>query len=131
MPTPGRPRSSGLDCPAGPVDRLRLHTPKGLSALPGLPMPESWPRYPAREQVIEYLEMYQRHVAIRPHSGRASDLVERGAEVHLAVRSPVNVLPRDICGAVPVPPLGIVMRRLPTLVADALAWPMVRARSAT
>jgi indole-3-pyruvate monooxygenase len=53
-------------------------------------------------------------------------LLERGAEVHLAVRSPVNVLPRDIFGVVPVLPLGIVMRRLPTRVADALAWPMVR-----
>jgi indole-3-pyruvate monooxygenase len=57
---------------------------------------------------------------------QALDLVERGAEVHLAVRSPVNVLPRDIFGVVPVLPLGIVMRRLPTRVADALAWPMVR-----
>jgi indole-3-pyruvate monooxygenase len=57
---------------------------------------------------------------------QALDLVERGAEVHLAVRSPVNVLPRDIFGVVPVLPLGIVMRRLPMRVADALAWPMVR-----
>jgi indole-3-pyruvate monooxygenase len=57
---------------------------------------------------------------------QALDLVERGAEVHLAVRSPVNVLPRDIFGVVPVLPLGIVMRRLPTRVADALAWPMIR-----
>jgi len=38
-------------------DRLHLHTPKGFSALPGLPMPKSWPRYPAREQVVEYLEL--------------------------------------------------------------------------
>jgi cation diffusion facilitator CzcD-associated flavoprotein CzcO len=37
---------------------------------------------------------------------QALDLVERGAEVHLAVRSPVNVLPRDIFGMVPVLPLG-------------------------
>ena len=57
---------------------------------------------------------------------QALDLVERGAQVHLSVRSPVNVLPRDIFGVVPVMPLGIVMRRLPTRVADALAWPMVR-----
>ena len=58
---------------------------------------------------------------------QALDLVGRGAEVHLgAVRSPVNVIPRDIFGVVPVLPLGIVMRRLPTRVADALAWPMVR-----
>ncbi len=44
----------------------------------------------------------------------------------MAVRSPVNVLPRDMFGVVPVLPLGIVMRRLPTRVADALAWPLVR-----
>jgi cation diffusion facilitator CzcD-associated flavoprotein CzcO len=75
--TPGWVRSNGLDCLAGPVDRLRLHTLKGLSALLGLPMPESWPRYPAREQVIEYLEMCQQHVANRPHSGEAVDRVEQ------------------------------------------------------
>ena len=57
---------------------------------------------------------------------QALDLVERGAEVRLAVRSPVNVLPRDFFGVVPVLPLGIVMRRLPMCVADALAWPLVR-----
>ena len=57
---------------------------------------------------------------------QALDLVEHGAEVHLGVRSPVNVLPRDIFGMVPVLPLGILMRRLPPGIADALAWPMVR-----
>jgi len=57
---------------------------------------------------------------------QALDLVEHGAEVHLAVRSAVNVLPRDVFGLVPVLPLGIAMRRLPTRVADALAWPMIR-----
>ena len=57
---------------------------------------------------------------------QALDLVEHGAEAHLAVRSPVNVLPRDVFGVVPVLALGVAMRRLPTGVADALAWPMVR-----
>ena len=187
-------------------DRLHLHTPKAFSGLPGLAMPTRWPRYPARDQVVEYLELYQRHFDLRPHFGedvhrvapvdgsweattsngvwradnvvvatgrarvpvrptwpgmddfrgdllhssefrngdpwigrpvlvvgfgnsaceQALDLVERGAAVHLAVRSPVNVLPRDIFGVVPVLPLGIMMRRLPTRVADGLAWPMVR-----
>src|SRR6202050_1702336 len=187
-------------------DRLHLHTPKSFSALPGLPMPKSWPRYPAGDQVVEYLELYQEHFALRPHFGetahrvervdgtwetttskgtwrsanvvigtgrarvpvrpawpgmdqyrgdllhsseyrngdpwkarsvlvvgfgnsaceQALDLVERGADVHLAVRSAVNVLPRDIFGVVPVLALGIVMRRLPTRVADALAWPVIR-----
>jgi cation diffusion facilitator CzcD-associated flavoprotein CzcO len=187
-------------------DRLHLHTPKAFSALPGLAMPKSWPRYPARDQVVEYLEVYRERFDLQPHFGetvhrvervggrweattsngvwradnvvvatgrarvpvrptwpgmdqyrgdllhsseyrngepwkgrpvlmvgfgnsaceQALDLVERGAKVHLAVRSAVNVLPRDFFGVLPVLPLGIVMRRLPTRVADALAWPMVR-----
>jgi indole-3-pyruvate monooxygenase len=187
-------------------DRLHLHTPKAFSSLPGLPMPKSWPRYPSRDQVVEYLERYQEHFALQPHFGervqrvervdgawetttdqglwrsenvvlatgrarvpvrpswpgmdqfrgdilhssefrngdpwkgrpvlvvgfgnsaceQALDLVERGAQVHLAVRSPVNVLPRDLLGVLPVLPLGIVMRHLPPRVADALAAPLVR-----
>ena len=57
---------------------------------------------------------------------QASDLVGRGATVHLAVRSPVNVLPRELFGLIPVLPLGIAMRKLPTRVADGLAWPLLR-----
>ena len=33
---------------------------------------------------------------------------------------------RDVFGLIPVLQLGIVMRRLPPRVADALAWPMIR-----
>ena len=57
---------------------------------------------------------------------QAIDLLECGAQPHLSVRSPVNVLPRDLFGVVPVLQLGVVMRHLPTRVADALAWPLVR-----
>jgi indole-3-pyruvate monooxygenase len=42
-------------------DRLHLHTVKGLSGLPGLPMPRSYPRYPSRQQVVEYLTAYAKH----------------------------------------------------------------------
>jgi indole-3-pyruvate monooxygenase len=190
----------------GHYDRLHLHTPKSASALPGLPMPRDWPRYPAREQVIEYLERYRAHHRLEPHfeqpvsrleredggwlaitpdkewraqnvvvatganrqpvrpqwpgqesfqgdvlhssqyrngtgwRGRpvlvvgfgnsaceqAIDLVESGAIAHQSVRSPVNVVPRDVMGLVPVLQLGIVMQHLPPAVADALAWPMIR-----
>jgi cation diffusion facilitator CzcD-associated flavoprotein CzcO len=57
---------------------------------------------------------------------QAIDLVERGARAHLSVRSPVNVVPRDFFGVVPVLQLGIVMQHLPPAVADALAWPLLR-----
>lgn len=188
-------------------DRLHLHTPKSSSALPGLGMPSSWPRYPKRDQVIEYLERYRAHHGIEPRFGQpvtsldrkdgewvavtadqewrardvvvatgafrrpvrptwpgletyggdivhsseyrngdpwqgrpvlvvgfgnsaceqAIDLVERGAQAHMSVRSAVNVVPRDVFGLVPVLQLGIAMRRIPPRVADALAAPVIRA----
>ena len=57
---------------------------------------------------------------------QALDLLEHGAEPYLSVRSPVNVIPRDLLGHVPVLQLGIVMRHIPTRVADVLAAPLVR-----
>ncbi len=51
-------------------DRLHLHTPRSSSGLPGLAMPASWPRYPSRDQVVEYLEQYQRRHRLEPHFGR-------------------------------------------------------------
>jgi cation diffusion facilitator CzcD-associated flavoprotein CzcO len=41
-------------------DRLHLHTDKKNSGLPFLPLPQEYPRYPARLQVIAYLESYAR-----------------------------------------------------------------------
>lgn len=187
-------------------DRLHLHTPKSASSLPGLPMPPKWPRYPSRDQVVEYLDRYRSVHGIEPHYGervsklerrdgswvatatsaewrarnviiatganrvpvrpswpglddftgdvlhsseyrngaawkgrnvlvvgfgnsaceQAIDLVEHDAHPHLSVRSPVNVVPRDVFGLVPVLQLGIVMQHLPPAVADSMAWPMIR-----
>jgi indole-3-pyruvate monooxygenase len=187
-------------------DRLHLHTPKSISALPGLRMPDEWPRYPSRDQVVEYLDGYRDHFELQPHYGQhvrllerdggdwvattddtqwrsrqvvvatgaarapvrphwpgmddyrgtvlhsseyrngdpwrdrpvlvvgfgnsaceqAIDLVERGAEAHLSVRSPVNVVPRDVLGVVPVLQLGIIMSHLPSGLADLLGAPLVR-----
>jgi cation diffusion facilitator CzcD-associated flavoprotein CzcO len=39
-------------------ERLHLHTPRGRSGLPHQPMPASYPQYPTRQQVIDYLEDY-------------------------------------------------------------------------
>lgn len=38
--------------------RLHLHTVKALSGLPGMAMPGTYPRYPSRLQVVDYLAAY-------------------------------------------------------------------------
>lgn len=50
-------------------ERLHLHTTRERSGLPGLPFPERFPRYPARAQVVEYLEAYAAHFDLAPHLG--------------------------------------------------------------
>jgi indole-3-pyruvate monooxygenase len=50
-------------------DRLHLHTDKRYSALPFAPWPASAPRYPAREQVVDYLARYAARHAVAPRLG--------------------------------------------------------------
>lgn len=180
-------------------DRLRLHTPRWRSHLPELDMPRSYPRYPSRQQVVEYLDGYARYFNIQPrlnekvtrarregqrwhvstdkgeYTGRALvvasgyneipvspewpgknkfsgtimhssayrngsafkgkrvlvvglgnsggeiaiDLHEHGARPTLAVRSPVNVIPREILGFSYLD-LGIAQQHLPAKLADTL-----------
>ncbi|HET6860809.1 MAG TPA: NAD(P)/FAD-dependent oxidoreductase [Streptomyces sp.] len=42
----------------GHYDRLRLHTTRRLSALPGLPIPRSFGRWVHRDNVVRYLDKY-------------------------------------------------------------------------
>lgn len=189
-------------------DRLHLHTPKSVSALPYAPFPEHMPRYPSRAQLIEYLESYTerfdlqprfgqhvnlvkpvaggwevqtqdvlysaKHVVVatgnarepnrptwpgqeqfsgrilhssdyrnaQPYAGQrvlvigfgnsggeiALDLVEHGVEVTMSVRGPVNVMPRDLFG-IPILAIGVLQRRLPPRLVDAINRPILRARS--
>lgn len=46
--------------------RLHLHTPKSLSHLPFKKFDKNIARYPSREEVIDYLEDYQRSLGISP-----------------------------------------------------------------
>jgi indole-3-pyruvate monooxygenase len=55
----------------------------------------------------------------------AIDLVEQGAAASMAVRSAVNVIPRDILG-VPVVELSLILSYLPPRLADRIAGPLVR-----
>jgi len=47
-------------------DRLHLHTDRGHSSLPGMAMPKSFGRYPSRAHVVDYLESYAAHFALKP-----------------------------------------------------------------
>jgi len=49
--------------------RLHLHTPKGNSGLPFKPFPDDYPRYPSRQQMVDYLEDYATAFELRPHFG--------------------------------------------------------------
>ncbi|MEP6947674.1 MAG: NAD(P)/FAD-dependent oxidoreductase [Ginsengibacter sp.] len=186
-------------------DRLHLHTSKRFSNLPYKKFGKLIPRYPGRQQVVDYLEDYQKQFNINPvfnteaisvkkegdywitatnngsfkskylvmatgifgkpksisfkgmetftgkilHSyeyktGKdfkgqnvlvvgfgnsaceiAMDLYEQGAMPSMAVRSPVNVIPRDVLG-MPVLELSLLMNRLPPRVADTISAPLVR-----
>ena len=186
-------------------ERLHLHTDKGLSNLPFKKFNSKIPRYPDRQQVVDYLEDYQKEFEIKPifnteaksikkqgdhwitettngvfktkyvvvatgpygkpkpiafkgletfpgkvlHSydyksgsifkGQkvlvvgfgnsaceiAIDLYEQGASPYMAVRSPVNVIPRDLLG-IPILRVALIMSRLPPRVADTLNAPLLR-----
>ena len=186
-------------------ERLHLHTSKRFSHLPQKKFGKAIPRYPSRQQVIDYVDQYQKEFNIQPvfnteaisvkkqagywitetnkgtikskylimatgaygkpkpvhfkgmetfpgkilHSyeyktGKdfkgqhvlvvgfgnsaceiAIDLYEQGALVSMAVRSPVNVIPRDVLG-IPVLELGILLSRLPPRVADILSASLIK-----
>ncbi|MGB0910239.1 MAG: flavin-containing monooxygenase, partial [Nitrospirales bacterium] len=185
--------------------RLHLHTNRALSGLPYFPMPHHFPKYPSRDQVVNYLDEYaalnwldpffnvtvesikkengcwittssagkitSRAVVVAtgyygepilPHwpglddfpgvvlhsrdyrnvdpfsnqdvlivgfgnSGGeiALDLLERGARPTISVRSPVNIIPRDVLG-IPILAIALVLSKLPPGLADALSWPLLK-----
>ena len=55
----------------------------------------------------------------------AIDLYEQGAHPSMSVRSPVNVIPRDILG-IPILQLSLLMTSLPPRIADAINAPLIR-----
>ncbi|MFE5910432.1 flavin-containing monooxygenase [Streptomyces wedmorensis] len=62
-------------------DRLRLHTTRRLSALPGLRMPRSFGRWVARADVVRYLEKYAEKHELEIVTGVEVFRIERdGAE---------------------------------------------------
>jgi cation diffusion facilitator CzcD-associated flavoprotein CzcO len=58
-------------------DRLHLHTDRKHSGLPGMAMPPTYPAYPSRLQVVEYLESYAARFDIRPVFNTAISSIRR------------------------------------------------------
>ncbi|MFT3934044.1 MAG: NAD(P)-binding domain-containing protein [Chitinophagaceae bacterium] len=185
-------------------ERLHLHTSKRYSNLPYKNFAKEIPRYPSRQQVIDYIDDYKTSFNIQPLFGTtalsihnengywitktnngvfqskyvvmatgsygkpkpinipgietfkgpvlhsfdyktgkdftgkkvlvigfgnsaceiAIDLYEQGASPTLSVRSPVNVVPRDVLG-IPVLELSIFLNRLSPKTADIISAPLV------
>jgi putative flavoprotein involved in K+ transport len=61
-------------------DRLRLHTTRRLSALPGLPIPRSFGRWVARADVVRYLEKYAEVHELEIVTGVEVSRIERAGE---------------------------------------------------
>ncbi|KAL0687094.1 hypothetical protein Bca4012_086771 [Brassica carinata] len=47
-------------------DRLKLHLPKHFCRLPLLDFPENFPKYPSKNEFLDYLESYASHFGIVP-----------------------------------------------------------------
>jgi indole-3-pyruvate monooxygenase len=58
-------------------DRLHLHTNKSLSNLPYKKFRKDIPRYPARQQVVDYLEEYQKWFNIDPVFNTEAKLIKK------------------------------------------------------
>ena len=62
---------------AGRYDRLRLHTVRWLSSLPGYRMPRSYGKWPSRDSVRDYLRRYADRSGITVRAGVAVEEIVR------------------------------------------------------
>src|SRR5450432_4143147 len=58
-------------------DRLHLHTNKRVSNLPYKKFSNTIPRYPTRQQVVDYLEDYQKEFNINPVFNAAAKSIRK------------------------------------------------------
>ena len=86
-------------------DRLHLHTDRKHSGLPGMDMRQTYPLYPTRLQLVEYLESYAARFDIRPVFNSTASRIRRVGmqwRVELAqgsISAPVVVIATGIADA--------------------------------
>jgi len=61
-------------------DRLRLHTPRLLSGLPGLPIPRRYGRWVARDDLVVYFQCYAETHGLDLRTGTRVDRIERDGD---------------------------------------------------
>lgn len=61
-------------------DRLHLHTVRWHSGLPMRSMPADYPKYPSRQQMVDYFDDYARAFGLEPQLGVSVDSVLRGQD---------------------------------------------------
>jgi putative flavoprotein involved in K+ transport len=67
----------------GRYDRLRLHTPRLLSGLPGYRIPRRYGRWVARDDLLAYLHEYVEEHGIEVRTDTRVDRIDRDADVWL------------------------------------------------
>lgn len=77
-------------------DRLHLHTTKTYSSLPMTPWAKTAPRYPAREQVVDYLQAYAAEHHVEPRLGIVVHAVRRNSAHFLVDTSAGTMTPRIV-----------------------------------
>ena len=77
-------------------DRLHLHTARSRSGLPFRPMPRSYPRYPSRQQVVDYLESYRGELAQQPLFGREVRRITREGDAWRCELDGENIVARNV-----------------------------------
>jgi cation diffusion facilitator CzcD-associated flavoprotein CzcO len=86
-------------------DRLHLHTDRSHSGLPGMAMPRSFPLYPSRAQMVEYLESYAARLDVAPVFNTAVTSIQRDGRQWCAdtakgvIAAPVVVVATGIADA--------------------------------
>jgi indole-3-pyruvate monooxygenase len=58
-------------------ERLHLHTFRDLSRLPHQKWKQGTPRYPSRQQVMDYMDDYARDLCVEPHFSQAVQMAKR------------------------------------------------------
>jgi cation diffusion facilitator CzcD-associated flavoprotein CzcO len=81
----------------GHYDRLRLHTVKQESALPGMPFPKAYPRYVTRAQMVDYLSAYAARFGIVPRFGcEVTSISPAGGQWRTETRTGETIVSRTV-----------------------------------